>query len=90
MKGKALVALGKCFLYDKKGSLARGQFERALPELNFDNDPDGYKESYYLLARVCEELGDKAAAEKYYGEVIVVDYEYKDANDRLTKLQGGE
>jgi tetratricopeptide (TPR) repeat protein len=89
-KGKALVALGKCFLYDKKGSLARGQFERALPELNFDQDPDGYKDTYYLLGRVCEELGDKAAAEKHYGEVIVVDYEYKDANDRLTKLQGGE
>jgi tetratricopeptide (TPR) repeat protein len=89
-KGKALVALGKCFLYDKKGSLARGQFERALPELNFDQDPDGYKETYYLLGRVCEELGDKAAAEKYYGEVIVVDYEYKDANERLTKLQSGE
>ena len=90
MKGKALVALGKCFLYDKKGSLARGQFERALPELNFDQDPNQFKETYYLLGRVCEELGDKAAAEKYYGEVIVVDYEYKDANDRLTKLQSGE
>ncbi len=90
MKGKALVALGKCFLYDKKGSLARGQFERALPELNFDQDPAGYKETYYLLGRVCEELGDKVAAEKYYGETIVVDYEYKDANERLTKLQSGE
>ena len=63
-----LVALGKCFLYDKKGSLARGQFERALPELNFDQDPNQFKETYYLLGRVCEELGDKAAAEKYYGE----------------------
>jgi tetratricopeptide (TPR) repeat protein len=90
MKGKALVSLGKCFLYDKKGSLARGQFERALPELNFEQDPNMFKETYYLLARVCEELGDKAAAEKYYGEVIVADYEYKDANERLTKLQGGE
>ena len=58
--------------------------------LNFDQDPDGYKDTYYLLGRVCEELGDKPAAEKYYGEVIVVDYEYKDANDRLTKLQSGE
>jgi len=90
MKGKALVALGKCFLYDKKGSLARGQFERAIPELNFDQEPEMFKETYYLLGRVCEELGDKAAAEKYYGEVIVADYEYKDANERLTKLQSGE
>ncbi|QDT53266.1 Tetratricopeptide repeat protein [Caulifigura coniformis] len=90
MRGKALVALGECFLYDKKGSLARGQFERALPELSFDQEPDMYKKTYYNLGRICEEVGDKAAAEKYYGEVLVVDYEYKDANERLTKLQGGE
>jgi tetratricopeptide (TPR) repeat protein len=89
-KGKALVSLGKCFLYDKKASLARGQFERALPELNSDQDPDLYKEAYYLLARVCEEIGDKPAAEKYYGEVLVIDYEYKDARVRLEKIQGGE
>ncbi|MBX3442956.1 MAG: tetratricopeptide repeat protein [Planctomyces sp.] len=89
MKGKALVALGKSFLYDKKVSLARGQFERSLPELNSEQDPDSFKEAHYLLARVCEELGDKTSAEKYYGEVLVHDYEYKDAKDRLEKLQGG-
>jgi hypothetical protein len=38
---------------------------------------------------VCDELGDKPTAEKHYGEVLVVDYEYKDAKDRLEKLQGG-
>jgi tetratricopeptide (TPR) repeat protein len=90
MKSKALVALGKCFVYDKKASLARGQFERALPELNFEQDPDLYKDAYYLSGRVCEELGDKPSAEKYYGEVLVVDYDYKDAKDRLEKLQGGD
>jgi len=89
-KGKALVALGKCFVFDKKPSLARGQFERALPELNVDQDVDLFKECYYLLGRVCEELGDKPSAEKYYGEVLVIDYEYKDTKDRLEKLQSGE
>jgi tetratricopeptide (TPR) repeat protein len=86
---KALVALGKCFVYDKKLPLARGQFERAIPGLNPNAQPETFKECHYLLARVCEELGDQPAAEKHFGEVLVIDYEYKDARERLEKLQGG-
>jgi len=89
LKTKSFVALGKCFMYDKKLPLSRGQFERAVPELNSDQDPDTYKECHYLLARVCEELKDIPAAEKHYGEVLVMEYEYKDAKDRLEKLQSG-
>ncbi len=89
LKGKALLALGKCFIYDKKLPLARGQLERAIPDLNFDSDPESYKEGHYFLGRVLEELGDKAGAEKHYGEVLVVDYEYKDTRERLEKIQGG-
>ncbi|MCA8997298.1 MAG: tetratricopeptide repeat protein [Planctomycetaceae bacterium] len=88
LKTKALVNLGKCFLYDKKLPLARGQFERAMPDLNVDNEPETYKECFYLAARVCEELKDFPAAEKYYGEVLVQDYDYKDAVKRHEALQG--
>jgi len=89
LKCKSLVSLGKCFVYDKKLPLARGQFERAVPDLNLDADPDTFKECHYLLGRVCEELKDFPTAEKHYGEVLVVDYEYKDARERLEKIQGG-
>jgi len=89
LKGKALLALGKCFINDNKLPLARGQLERAIPELNFESDPDSYKEGYYLLGRVLEKLGDKAGAEKHYGEVLVVDYDYKDCRKRLEDIQGG-
>lgn len=89
LKTKALVALGKCFVYDKKLPLAKGQFERAIPDLSHEADPETYKEAHYLLARVAEELGDKELAIKHYGEVLVVDYEYKDARDRMEKLQAG-
>lgn len=89
LKTKALVALGKCFVYDKKLPLARGQFERAVPDLDVDNHPETFKECHYLLGRVCEELNDSAAAEQHYGEVLVVDYEYKDTRERLEKLQAG-
>ncbi len=89
LKGKSFVALGKCFVYDKKLPLARGQFERALPELNVESDPETFKECHYLLGRVCEEIKDAPAAEKHYGEVLVQDYEYKDTRERLERLQGG-
>lgn len=87
-KTKALVLLGKCFMYDNKLPLAKSQFERAIPDLNLDTSPETYKEAHYLLARVCEETGDKEKAVHHYGEVLVVDYDYKDAKDRLESLQG--
>ncbi|WP_139228704.1 tetratricopeptide repeat protein [Planctomicrobium piriforme] len=89
-KARSYVSLGKCFVYDKKLQLARGQFERAVPDLNVDTDPDTYKECHYLLGRVCEEMKDPPSAEKHYGEVLVIDYEYKDTRERLERLQGGE
>lgn len=89
LKAKAFLQLGKCFMADKKLPLARGQFERSIPDLDFNVDPDSFKEGHYYLARVAEELGDRATAEKHYGEVLVVDYEYKDTCKRIESLQGG-
>ncbi len=89
LKTKALVNLGKCFVYDGKNGLAKSQFEKALPDLRYDTEPETYKECYYLLARVCEDMNDAPAAINFYGEVIVVDYDYKDARVRMEKLQGG-
>lgn len=89
LKSRALIKLGQCFIKDKKVSLARGQLERGLAEVNAPEDPKLFVEAQYLLGRVCEELKDLPAAEKHYGEVLVWDYEYKDARARLEKLQGG-
>ncbi len=90
LKVKALVALGKSFMYDKKLPLAKGQFERAIPDLDPNADPETFIECHYWLARCAEVLKDKAIAEKHFGEVLVVDYNYKDARERLEKLQGGD
>jgi tetratricopeptide (TPR) repeat protein len=89
LKGQGLAWLGQCFYQDGKLQLAKGQLERALPELNHERDPKLFKESYYNLGRICEELGDKPKAEQYYGEILVVDYEYRDARQRLEALQAG-
>ena len=58
LKAKAMFLQGKCFMYDNKLSLARGLFDRAIPELNADTDPKLFTEAHYLTGRVCEELGD--------------------------------
>lgn len=89
LKARALIKLGRCFIADKKMPLARGQLERGVAEVDAPDDPKLFVEAHYMLGRVCEELKDPAAAEKHYGEVLVVDYEYKDARERLEKLQGG-
>ncbi|MBX3438074.1 MAG: tetratricopeptide repeat protein, partial [Planctomycetaceae bacterium] len=90
LKARAHFMLGMCFMHDAKLSLARGQFERALPELSPDADLKMFSDAYYWAARVCEQLGDKPTAEKYYGELITHNYEYKDAQQRFEALQGGE
>lgn len=89
LKGHALVMLGQCFIKEKKPSLAKGQFERALPELHPENDAALVIESQYLLARIYEQLGNTEKAESHYGEVLVLEYDYKDAKDRLEALQSG-
>ncbi len=88
LKGKALFMLSKCFYQDGKTKLAMGQLERALPELDFETDPKTFTEAHYLMGRMSEDLGDIPTAEKHYGEVLVVDYDYKDAKDRMERLQG--
>ncbi len=84
---KALSALGKCFLKEKKGNLARRQFEKAVPKLNQNDEPELFLEVHYWLGRLCDEAGDVDAAEDHYGEVLVVDYEYQDARERLENMQ---
>ena len=84
---EALVMLGKCFIAEKKGGLAKRQFEKAIPLLNVADEPDDFCEAHYWMGRLCQEQGDAPAAEDHYGEVLAVNYEYKDALKRLEDLQ---
>jgi tetratricopeptide (TPR) repeat protein len=85
--GESLVLLGKAFGYDKKPQLAKRQFEQAISLIRFEEQPDVFKDLNYTYARLCEEMGDKAAAENHYQAVIEVDYNFRDAVDRLNSLQ---
>lgn len=79
----ALVALGKCFYADGKKELAKRQFEKALPKLSVDEKPEIFKEAHYLLGRLYQEAGQKAQADDHYSEILALDYDYKDARQRL-------
>ena len=84
----AKVALGEAFLLDNKRPLAKRQFETALTKIDVQEQADQYLKAHYALGRLAEAAGDTATAEKHYGDVLGVDYNYRDANDRLTGLAG--
>jgi tetratricopeptide (TPR) repeat protein len=87
--GAVQVLLAKSFLAEKQPKLARSNLEKACEKLNPHDDRDTFCEAHYILGRLCEEAGDRDDAEQQYGEVLSVDYSYKDARERLEKLQGG-
>ena len=82
----ALTSLGKCFIAEKKGKLAKRQFEKAVESISQLDEPDLYKEVHYWLARLLEEEGARSTAEHHYTEVLAVDYEYQDTLSRMEGL----
>ena len=86
MEGSALLLLAKCFINEKKGNLARKQLEKAVPKLNAQEHRESFLEAHYYLGRLCEEAKEAEKASDHYGEVLAIDYEYKDALKRLESL----
>ena len=85
----ARVALGEAFLLDNKRPLAKRQFEGALEKINVQDQSDLFLKAHYALGRLAEAGGETKEAEKHYSDVLGVDYNYRDANERLTGLAGG-
>ncbi len=90
LKTDALVLLGECFAREGKNDLARRQLEKAIEGLNFNDRPDAFKTAHYLLGRIYEAAGKSEQAENHYGEVLAVDYEYRDVLKRMEGLGGGQ
>ncbi len=88
-EAEVLVLLAKCFLAERQQKLARTQLERAGEKLNPHDSPETYCEAHYILGRLCEDAGDRDDAEHHYGLVLSVNYNYKDAQERHERLQGG-
>jgi tetratricopeptide (TPR) repeat protein len=86
-EAKVRVALGKCFIAEKQIKLALYQFEKSVEKINAHDDPELYCEAHYILGRLCEDEGDPEKAEKHFSDVLSVDYSFKDARERLERLQ---
>ena len=87
---ESLVLLGECFVKDGKLDLGRRQFEKALDGLSAADKPEPFKAAHYYLGRICEKAKKRDQAEHHYGEILAVDYEYKDVLKRLEGLGGNE
>lgn len=83
---EALASLGKCFLQDNRANLAEKQFTKALPKISTEDNPDLFKEVHYYLGRIYEQAKKTQQAEDHYGEILAVDYDYKDVRVRLESL----
>ena len=89
LEPEARVMLGECFLSDNKKPLAARQFETAVKLLNVHEQPDLFLKCHYVLGRLEEEKGNTEAAIGHYTDVLSLDYNYRDARNRMEKLQGG-
>lgn len=90
LEAVVLVNLGKCFLKEKKNALAEHQFKRAVSKLNANDHLKALLECHFYLGRLAEEAGRREDAIQHFNEVISLDYGYKDARERLEKLQGDQ
>lgn len=84
---EVLVMQGECFVQVRKNDLARRQLEKAIPQINQHEQADLFKKAHYLAARLAEAAKQLDQAENHYNEILAIDYNYRDARDRLEKIQ---
>lgn len=89
LKEDALVWLGECFIRDGKLELGKRQFEKAIGILNSTDKPEPFKLAHYRLGQIHEKSGHGDEADNHYTEILSIDYNYRDVQERLEKLQGG-
>lgn len=77
--------LGRCFFRKGYFSQAISGLREAIEGYEFTDD-DLAKTMRYWLGRALEAGGDVEAARKTYGEVLAVDYNFKDVRTRLDGL----
>ncbi|MEO2035397.1 MAG: tetratricopeptide repeat protein [Planctomycetaceae bacterium] len=90
LKEDALVWLGECFVRNGKLALGVRQFDRALESLNAADKPEPFKLAHYWHGRIAEKADRRSDAEAHYTEILSVDYAYRDVQERLEQLQGGD
>jgi len=77
--------LGRCFFRKRYNTEAIAALEDAVKEYEFGDD-ELAKTMLYWLGRAQEAAGDQDAAKKTYGNILQLDYNYKDVRARLDGL----
>lgn len=90
MECEVLVSLGECFINDGKVSIGERQLSKALPKINPQDNPELFKQAHYMSARLAERKGEREKAEDHYQEIIGIDYNYLDVEQRFNAIQSGE
>jgi tetratricopeptide (TPR) repeat protein len=85
LKVQAMHQVGLSFEAEGRLKLAERNYEEALKALD-PNDKPTLCALRYRLGRVCESMGNNAAAEEHYNEVAAIDYGYEDVAQRLRNL----
>lgn len=88
IEGPVKLNLGKCFIAQGQNGLALKQLEQAVAKINRMEQAEAFVDAYYMVGRLREAGDDKDGAIDAYTEVISVSYDYKDARERMEKLQG--
>ena len=78
--------LGRCFYRKGYHSQAIASFEETMRDYD-GGDDDLSRSIQYWLGRAQEANGDEAAARATYGNLLQLDYNFRDVRARLDKLQ---
>jgi tetratricopeptide (TPR) repeat protein len=86
---QCLLYLGRCFFSKSYFSQARDTLEDALERYETPDDDVG-KELAYWLGRSQESEGLVDDSKKTYGQLLQIDYNYRDVRDRLDQLKSDD
>lgn len=82
----SLNMLGKCFFQRKLFQEAAAQFRTAIEAHELEGDPT-WKELRYNLALTYEAMKNYDEAAERYSEIVMADYNYRDAAKRLQEIR---
>ncbi|NIA22295.1 MAG: tetratricopeptide repeat protein, partial [Anaerolineaceae bacterium] len=85
-KVSSLNMLGKCFFKSKLLQEAAAQFRAAMDSYELQGDPI-WKELRYNLGMTYEAMKKLEEATNCYSEIVMSDFQYRDAAKRLSKLR---
>ncbi len=85
LRGESRLFIGRCFYEKNFGDQAVRVLRQATEELDAETGKLPLELNYWL-ARSLEKTGQVAEARKVYGHLIQIDYNYRDARQRLERL----